>query len=98
MPKLGWTSITLSDTLYKRVSDLAIDLEISRSEVMRRALKALDHNDQWGTVRLRDTVVTCRVGSLQWRTGTYRVIAAGGRQCAEKSRIERVQYLTSHRR
>jgi hypothetical protein len=98
MPKPGWKAVTVSDKLYETISALARDLEISRAEVIVRALEALDHHDQWGTVRIGETVVVCRVGSLQWKRGSYRVIAAGGKKSAEKSLIERVQYLTSARR
>jgi hypothetical protein len=49
--------------------------------------------DVWGTVRTADGVTVCRVGSAAWNTGTYRVVH-GTRENAEKSRSERLKYLT----
>lgn len=49
--------------------------------------------DTWGTVRIGSTVVACRVGSTEWEQGTFRVVS-GSRENAEKSRSERLKYLT----
>lgn len=49
--------------------------------------------DVWGTVRTSVGVVVCRVGSAEWNTGTWRIVH-GSRENAEKSRSERLKYLT----
>lgn len=48
---------------------------------------------EWGTVRLGDTVVVCRVGSETWFKGSWRVVH-GTKQSAEISASERLKYLT----
>ncbi len=98
MPKRGWTAITIDDRTYRATTRLSQELRCSRAEVVRLALEQIDNYGDWGTVRVGDDVVVCRVGSPQWDTGSFRVVAAGGRECAEKSRVERLQYLTSNRR
>jgi hypothetical protein len=68
------------------------------TRVAGAALEALDLTLDdpkaiWGTVRIDQTVVACRVGSAQWLQGSWRQIEAS-RESAEKSRSQRLDYLT----
>ncbi len=74
----------------------------ARGRVVGAALEELgipvgNFGIEWGSVRVDDTVVVCRVGSETWFKGSWRVVH-GTRQSAEISASERLKYLTGSRR
>ena len=95
MPLPGYNSITVTQATYREVTHLAKELRVSRAEILRRALHAIENSGEWATVRIDDSVQVCRVDSLTWSRGTYRVMHPGGRASADKACAERLQYLRS---
>ena len=95
MPLPGFNSITVTQATYREVTRLAKELRVSRAEILRRALHAIENSGEWATVRIDDGVQVCRVDSLTWSRGTYRVMHPGGRASADKACAERLQYLRS---
>jgi hypothetical protein len=95
MPLPGYNSITVTQATYREVTRLAKELRVSRAEILRRALHAIENSGEWATVRIDDGVQVCRVDSLTWSRGTYRVMHPGGRASADKACAERLQYLRS---
>jgi hypothetical protein len=95
MPLPGFNSITVTQATYREVTRLAKELRVSRAEILRRALHAIETSGEWATVRIDDGVQVCRVDSLTWSRGTYRVMHPGGRASADKACAERLQYLRS---
>ena len=95
MPLPGFNSITVTQATYREVTRLANELRVSRAEILRRALHAIENSGEWATVRIDDGVQVCRVDSLTWSRGTYRVMHPGGRASADKACAERLQYLRS---
>ena len=74
----------------------------ARGRVVGAALEELgiqigNFGIEWGSVRVDDTVVVCRVGSETWFKGSWRVVH-GTRQSAEISASERLKYLTGANR
>lgn len=95
MPLPGFNSITVTQATYREMTRLAKELRVSRAEILRRALHAIENSGEWATVRIDDGVEVCRVDSLTWSRGTYRVMHPGGRASADKACAERLQYLRS---
>ena len=66
MPLPGFNSITVTQATYREVTRLAKELRVSRAEILRRALHAIENSGEWATVRIDDSVQVCRVDSLTW--------------------------------